>query len=143
MNTKRYTARMLSRFKTGLDSWISLWRFLVYLEDLNFYEGLDGCETERTDRYVEQATFTRRLKSDRARSPAAAVASHGSAGEWVVRAGARPDSGRLSGLWGDAKASTRWPDASPPVPVTSYPILPLPGGIPPQQTGRARISKGT
>ncbi|MCA1852427.1 MAG: hypothetical protein LC647_14350 [Beggiatoa sp.] len=47
MNTKRYTARMLSRFKTGLDSWISLWRFLVYLEDMNFYEGLDGCETER------------------------------------------------------------------------------------------------
>jgi hypothetical protein len=71
MNIKRYTARMLSRFKTGLDSWISLWRFLVYLEDLNFYEGLDGCETERTDRYAEQATFTRRLKSDRARSRAA------------------------------------------------------------------------
>jgi hypothetical protein len=47
MNTKRYTARMLSRFKTGLDSWISLWHFL-HLEDLNFYEGLDGCETERT-----------------------------------------------------------------------------------------------
>ena len=46
MNIKRYTARMLSRFKAGLDSWISLWRFLVYLEDLNFYEGLDGCETE-------------------------------------------------------------------------------------------------
>lgn len=39
---------MLSQFKTGLDSWISLWRFLVHLEDLNFYEGLDGCETERT-----------------------------------------------------------------------------------------------
>jgi hypothetical protein len=80
MNIKRYTARMLSRFKTGLDSWISLWRFLVYLEDLNFYEGLDGCETERTDRYAEQATFTRRLKSDRARSrvaPRARGASHG------------------------------------------------------------------
>ena len=70
MNTKRYTARMLSRFKTGLDSWISLWRFLVHLEDMNFYEGLDGCETERTVRYAEQATFTRRLKSDRARSRA-------------------------------------------------------------------------
>ena len=48
MNTKRFTGRMLLRFKTGLDSWISLWRFLVHLEDLNFYEGLDGCEIRRT-----------------------------------------------------------------------------------------------
>jgi hypothetical protein len=89
MNTKRYTARMLSRFKTGLDSWISLWRFLVHLEDMNFYEGLDGCETERTDRYAEQATFTRR-------EPSALGASHGRFGR-EYGGGERVSASRIKG----------------------------------------------
>ncbi len=42
MNTQSFTARLLSRVHNGLDSWILVWRFLVHLENLDFYEGLDG-----------------------------------------------------------------------------------------------------
>ena len=45
MNTKSLTAKMLSRFKESLHSWISLWRFLANLHDLNFYQGLEDPQT--------------------------------------------------------------------------------------------------
>jgi hypothetical protein len=34
-------ATILTKFKNGLNSWISLWHFLLDLENLDFYEGLD------------------------------------------------------------------------------------------------------
>jgi hypothetical protein len=46
MNTKSLTAKMLSRFKESLHSWISLWRFLANLHDLNFYQGLEDPQRE-------------------------------------------------------------------------------------------------
>ena len=50
------------------------------------------------------------------------------AGDWLVRSGAGrgrlgwpgPGSGWLSGLLSDTEASTRWPDASLPVPVKRH-----------------------
>ncbi len=42
MNTQSFMARMLTRVHNGLDSWMSVWRFLVHLNDLDFYRGLDG-----------------------------------------------------------------------------------------------------
>lgn len=38
MNTQSFAAKMLSKFRNGLNSWISLWHFLVHLENLDFYE---------------------------------------------------------------------------------------------------------
>jgi hypothetical protein len=46
MNTKSLTANMLSRLKESLDSWISLWRFLANLHDLDFYQGLEDPQRE-------------------------------------------------------------------------------------------------
>ncbi len=48
MKTQSFASKMLSKFKNGLNSWISLWRFLVNLENLDFYEGLDEREIQRT-----------------------------------------------------------------------------------------------
>ncbi|CAN5855235.1 hypothetical protein BH20PSE1_BH20PSE1_19290 [soil metagenome] len=49
MNTQSLTAKMLSKFKNGLNSWISLWHFLVHLENPDFYEGQDELrEIQRT-----------------------------------------------------------------------------------------------
>ncbi len=51
MNTQRVAPNMLSKLKDGLNSWISLWHFLVHLENLDFYECLDElnkCEIQRT-----------------------------------------------------------------------------------------------
>jgi hypothetical protein len=77
---KRFTARMLSRFKNGLDSWISLWHFLVHLDNLNFYEGLDGCETERTRSVGRGSGLYAAIEERSGREPsgtARAAASHG------------------------------------------------------------------
>jgi hypothetical protein len=46
MNTKSLTAKMLSRFKESLDSWISIWHFLANLHDLAFYQGLEDPQRE-------------------------------------------------------------------------------------------------
>ncbi len=47
MNTRSLTAKMLSRFKESLYSWISIWSFLADLQDLDFYQGLEGQRTHR------------------------------------------------------------------------------------------------
>ncbi len=46
-------ATILLKFKNGLISWISLWHFLVHLENLDFYEGLDELNKREIQRTRE------------------------------------------------------------------------------------------
>ncbi len=46
-------ATILSKFKNGLNSWISLWHFLVHLKNLDFYEGLEELNKREIQRTRE------------------------------------------------------------------------------------------
>lgn len=61
MNTQSFTPKIVSKFRNGLNSWISLWHFLVHLENLDFCEGLDElneCEIQWTrEAYQESDAY--------------------------------------------------------------------------------------